>query len=75
MTNQEQYEILQEKAKKYDELITNEKIVEQAILNHAILNTLKICKDKKDISCDGCILSIYDCPFPDLNYNLEKGRE
>ena len=41
------------------------KIVEQAILNHAILNTVKLCKNKQDDSCD-------DCPFIDLKDTLEK---
>lgn len=48
-------------------------IVEHLILNNAILNTAKICKNGKDSNCDGCILSEYDCPFPDLNYDLKKG--
>lgn len=53
--------------------MTNNEI-EQVILNHAILNTAKICLDKKDNSCDSCILSDYDCPFVDLNYDLIKKR-
>lgn len=50
----------------------NKKIAEQAILNHAILNTVKICKNKENDTCDGCLLSEYDCPFIDLKYDLKK---
>lgn len=50
-----------------------EKNIEHTILNQAILNTAKTCKNGKDSNCDGCILSGYDCPFPDLNYDLKKG--
>jgi hypothetical protein len=49
------------------------KIVEQAILNHLILELAKTCKNNEDDSCDGCILSKYDCTIPDLNYDIEKG--
>lgn len=50
----------------------DKKIVEQAILNRAILNTVKICKNKENDTCDGCLLSEYDCPFIDLKYDLKK---
>lgn len=48
----------------------DKKNVEQAILNHAILNTVKLCK--KVNTCNGCLLSDYDCPISDLAYDLEK---